>query len=412
MRKSILLVVIAFFLSFGIASAQQSIKLGWIGPLTGPSAESGIADKQGCIMAMDEWNKSGGVELKKLNKKLPVEIIFEDAQSKPEIGVSLGEKLILRDKVNVLLGDAFNSSVTMAVMELAPKYRMPVMSIESVSAEISKKIKDNPEKYKYFWKGMYGSTAYGKNIFSLYQFLIENNMLNPKNKSIVMIIEDTDYGRSNAAEIKDRFEKIGWNIASIEIVPLGYTDFYPQLNKIAALDPDILVSCFVSVSSGVAFVKQFQEVGIKASHTALYYPSRPEFLDQAGEYANYLLWIQSVYFDPKNNKAQGEFVKKYEDRFSTKANLDAALGYDGINNVLDSLKRAGSLEPDDIISAIAKLDRDGIIGRYVFDTENHEIKDGPDYIALPGAQIINKENIYIWPKKFANGEYKDQPWMK
>jgi branched-chain amino acid transport system substrate-binding protein len=198
----------------------------------------------------------------------------------------------------------------------------------------------------------------------------------------------------------------------METVPLAHTDFYPQLNKIAALKPDILVSCFVSVSSGVAFVKQFQEVGIKASHTALYYPSRPEFLDQAGEYSNYLLWIQSVYFDPKNNETQAEFVKKYEKKFKSKANLDAALGYDGIYNVLDSVKRAGSLDPNDIIEALRKLDREGIIGRYVFDPENHEIKDGPEYIPLPGAQIINGEAIYIWPKKFANGEYKAQPWTK
>ena len=125
--------------SICLAGAPKEIRIGVTAPLTGPAAEAGVALKQGMIMAVEEWNAKGGIQVKEAGKKLPVKILIEDCQSKPEIGVSVGEKLITRDKVHMLLGDAFHSSVTMAVMELAPKYGLPVMSVEPVSVEIAKK---------------------------------------------------------------------------------------------------------------------------------------------------------------------------------------------------------------------------------------------------------------------------------
>ena len=135
------------------------MKIGITAPLTGPAAEAGVALKQGFIMAVEEWNAKGGVMLKEFNQKVPVEVLIEDCQSKPEVGVAIAEKLFTRDKVDVLLGDAFHSSVTMAIMELAPKYGKPIMSVEPVSEEIAKKVASNPKRYWNFWKGDWGSTG-------------------------------------------------------------------------------------------------------------------------------------------------------------------------------------------------------------------------------------------------------------
>ena len=96
------------------AAPPKAIKIGITAPLTGPAAEAGVALKQGFILAMEEWNAKGGVMLKEFNKKIPVEVLIEDCQSKPEVGVSVAEKLFTRDKVDVLLGDSFHSSVTMS----------------------------------------------------------------------------------------------------------------------------------------------------------------------------------------------------------------------------------------------------------------------------------------------------------
>ena len=395
----------------GLAGAPDEIRIGVTAPLTGPAAEAGVALKQGIILAVEEWNAKGGIEVKEAAKKLPIKVLIEDCQSKPEVGVSVGEKLIMRDKVHMLLGDAFHSSVTMAVMELAPKYGLPVMSIEPVSLEIAKKIADNPKRYWSFWKGDWNSTAYANTIFSTYKYLLDQGLFKPKNKTVVFLVEDTDYGRSNAENASELFTGIGWETLAIETVALGYTDFYPQLSKFKAMDPDILVTVFTPLSSGVAYAKQFKEVGMKCSHFAIYYPLRPEFIEQAGEAAESLMWSPLI-VDPVNNPQHKAFADKIQKRWDVTLTNDHGSGYDGINNALDAIQRAGSLEPKAIVEALSKLDKSGVLGRYVFDQPTHTVKDGEDYLPVSAAQIQNGKSKVFWPPAMAATEYQAPAWLQ
>lgn len=393
------------------ATAPKAIKIGITGPLTGPAAEAGVALKQGFILAMEEWNAKGGVMLKEFNQKVPVEVIIEDCQSKPEVGVSVAEKLFTRDKVDVLLGDSFHSSVTMAIMELAPKYGKPIMSVEPVSEEITKKIASNPKRYWNFWKGDWGSTAYADSVFSTYRYLEKQGVFKSKTQKIAFVVEDTDYGRSNAEKTKELFTSIGFQSVAMETVPLGHTDFYPQLGKLKSLGADVLMSVFTPLSSGVALAKQFQEVGLKAYHHAIYFPLRPEFVSQAGKAADYLMW-SPLMIDPVNVPKHKEFAEAIKKRWNVVMNSDHASGYDGLNNILDSIERAGSLEPKKVVEALSKLDWKGISGRYVFEQSNHQIKAGEDFIPVPAAQIVEGKSQIIWPAALASGKFQLPPWLK
>jgi len=401
---------LAVMLTVSNAASPDEIRIGATAPLTGPAAEAGVALRQGIILAVEEWNAQGGILIKEAGKKLPIKVMIEDSQQKPEVGVSMGEKLITRDKVHFLMGDTFASSVTMAMMELAPKYGIPMMSVEPVSAEIAKKIGSNPERYWSFWKGDWNSDAYANTIFSTYKFLMEKGLFKPRNKTIAFIVEDTDYGRSNAEKASQLFSGIGWKTVANETVALGYTDFYPQLSKIKTLDPDILVTVFTALASGVAHSKQFHEVGLKASQFAIYYPLRPEYREQAGKAGEGLLW-SPLNFDPANNPKHKELADKVQKRWNVTANSDHASGYDGVTNVLDAIERAGTLDPKAIVAALSKLDRRGYFGRYVFDQKTHTIMDGEDYLPVPAAQIQDGKHVLIWPPAMAAGPYKPQPWL-
>jgi branched-chain amino acid transport system substrate-binding protein len=410
---SVLFVFLFFCIASPVpaASAPKAVKIGVTAPLTGPAAEAGVAMKQGFILAMEEWNAKGGVMLKDFNQKVPVEVIIEDCQSKPEVGVTVAEKLFTRDKVDVLLGDAFHSSVTMAIMELAPKYGKPIMSVEPVSEEIAKKVASNPKRYWNFWKGDWGSTGYADSVFSTYRFLEQKGLFKSKTNKIAFIVEDTDYGRSNAEKTKELFAGMGIQSVAMETVALGNTDFYPQLGKLKNLGPDMLMTVFVSLSSGVALTKQFQEVGLKAYHHAIYYPLRPEFIPQAGKSADHLVW-STLLVDPENNSKHKEFGERIKKRWNVVVNSDHASAYDGLYNVLDSVQRAGSLDAKKIVEALSKLDLKGIMGRYVFEQSNHQIKHGEEFVPVPASQIIEGKHRVIWPASLAAGTFQLPPWLK
>ncbi len=394
----------------GVATAQVTeVRIGATAPLTGPAAEAGVAMRQGMEMAAEEITAKGGVKLG--DRWVPLKVLVEDNQSKAEVGVSGGEKLITRDKVHYLISDAFHSHVTMAAMELAPKYKIPVVSAQPVSEEIVKKVLSNPERYRYYWKGDFGSTAYANAFFGTVQWLIEKKHLTPRTKTVAFLVEDTDYGRSNAQRARELFEGIGWRTVAMETVPIAHSDFYPQLGKLRSENPDALMTVFTALSSGVALAKQFSELGLKAVHMAIYYPIRPEFIPQAGPAAEGLLWAP-LSFDPNAVAHQRDFARRIREKFNVVPNSDHAYGYDAIYNAVNSIERAGTVEPAKVIEAVAKLDRKGIIGRYQFDQRTHQAKDGPEFIPVPTAQIQDGKNLIVWPEGMAARKYVPQPWTK
>src|SRR6476646_11020252 len=112
------------------APAQETIKVGVIQPLTGAFAASGNYVANGAKIAADEINAKGGV----LGKKL--ERIIEDTKSNPTEAAAVAEKLIVRDKVPVLMG-ASASTATLAVMPKLMEYKVPMLVETSSSSKIT-----------------------------------------------------------------------------------------------------------------------------------------------------------------------------------------------------------------------------------------------------------------------------------
>lgn len=325
--------------------------------------------------------------------------------------MSAAQKLITNDQVNFLIGDAFASSVTIAEMDLADQYKIPMMSCEPVSGAISDKIEKNPEKYQYFWKADFSSQGYAATIFQTYAALIKNGEFKPIKKTVAFIVEDTDYGRSIAANATDLFKADGWNVIANNTVPLGNTNFSSALIKLGYDNPDVVVSVFTSVDSGVALSKQFLEQGLKSSQFAIYYPTRPAYLKGAGSAGEGLMWAPLI-FDTAQRPADKSLDEKVQAAFSTPATSDHGYGYDCMNIVLNAFKTAGTAKPEGVVKALAATDYSGILGRFVFDQKNHTAQYGPEFIPIPTAQIRDGVNVIIWPANVATAKYQVQPWMK
>src|SRR5688572_13224129 len=114
------------------AQAQATVKIGVIQPLTGSVAYNGQAYVSGAKLAIEQRNAAGGV----LGRK--IELVVEDGQCRPANSINAAEKLIQRDKVVALAG-AFCSSATAAVMPVAEKYKIPLLTGVSSKADLTEK---------------------------------------------------------------------------------------------------------------------------------------------------------------------------------------------------------------------------------------------------------------------------------
>src|SRR5256714_2120097 len=119
----------------GTALAQEPIKIGVTQPLTGAFAASGNYVVQGAKIAEDAINAEGGV----LGRK--IQLVIEDNKSNPTEAVATAEKLIVRDKVPVLMG-AWSSTLTLAIMPKLIEYSVPMLVETSSSGKIT--VSGNP----------------------------------------------------------------------------------------------------------------------------------------------------------------------------------------------------------------------------------------------------------------------------
>jgi branched-chain amino acid transport system substrate-binding protein len=116
-------------------AAANEVKIGVVLPLTGSSAEMGKLSKNGIELAINTINAQGGIKSLNGAKIVPT---FADSTGKPEIGVTEIERLIVKDKVNALLGP-YNSAVAAPTAEVAEKYSTPYMLTNAVADGILSK---------------------------------------------------------------------------------------------------------------------------------------------------------------------------------------------------------------------------------------------------------------------------------
>src|SRR5512139_179290 len=171
------------------APAQDTIKVGIVLPLTGDQAKFGEIEKQSFDLALEEINKAGGVKGKKL------EFLVEDDTGRPEVGRSVAEKLITKDKV-VMLSGGYSSSVTAAVAGVAQQNRMPFL-INTGSAD------DITEKgFDYVFRLNPAASEYSAAVEDFLTTVV-------KPKTVAILYENSKFGTSSAKAFTESCEKLG-----------------------------------------------------------------------------------------------------------------------------------------------------------------------------------------------------------
>ena len=167
--------------------AQETVKIGVIQPLTGSVAYNGQAFVAGAKLAVERRNAAGGVGGRK------IELVIEDGQCRPANSVNAAEKLIQRDKVVAVAG-AFCSSATAAVMPVAEKYKVPLLTGVSSKADLTDK------GMQYFFRSAETDRLMSKTFSKI---LADKLQL----KSVAYIGVNDDWGRGGVEDFSKDMER-------------------------------------------------------------------------------------------------------------------------------------------------------------------------------------------------------------
>jgi branched-chain amino acid transport system substrate-binding protein len=350
------LVALGALLLAGPAAAQDTIKIGVTQPLTGAFAASGNYVAQGAKLAEEEINKAGGV----LGKK--IELIVEDNKSNPTEAVATAEKLIVKDKVPVMLG-AWSSTLTLAVMPKLEEYKVPMLVETSSSGKIT--VAGNPYIFRISPTSEMEAKAFTPLVKTLgiktADFLATNN----------------DFGLGASKEFSEMAKKEGVTVGVMETMDPKATDFSAQLAKIKASGSDTLFVT-TAVEQITLILKQAKDQQLTARIITTGGSNSPDqLIAQAGDAANGSYHL--VFFTPwfpeavKNPDIAKKFVALWNDKkYNVGGLTEGFRGWDGVHVIVEGIKAAGKAEPEAITKALWGVKVKGINGDIAF------IKQGPE----------------------------------
>jgi len=335
------------------ALAQDVVTIGAAAPLTGPRANLGRYFKQGVELAVDEINKDGGV----LGK--PLKVVFEDDQAdNPNVAINAVNKLVKMHKVTAFVGPHFS------VAQLATQ---KIYCDVAVSVTGASGVPVTSNNCKTVLRNRANDNLQAK-------ALVEYARNNLKIDKLGVLSINDDFGKAGAQRVIQQIEAAGLKPIRVESHNPEDKDFSAQLGRLR--DAGVgLVIMWTHDNEAALIVRQAKQLGLTmkfAGSTSLSQPVFVKLAADAGEGA-----LSSSDFVPGNpDLAVQDFVKKYQTRTKTEAELYAATYYDATWLLAKAMNLAKSTEPAKIREAFAKVSHKGVLAEYRCEANgdcNHQI---------------------------------------
>ena len=365
---------VAVGLGLSAPAGAEELRIGYLAPLTGGLAQTGIDMRDGFLLYLDQHgNKLGGMDVK---------LIIEDEQGKGDVAVTKAKKLVLQDKVHILIGGVL-ASTGYALAPVSTELKtMYIPSIPAADDLTQRQLKNFPYLIRTSWSSSQPHHPLG-------QWACDQGY-----KKVVTIAADYAFGYEVVGGFQKAFEDCGGKIIQKIWPPLGAKDFGPFIPTIKA-DTDAVFSLMVGPMPA-QFIKQMRGAGFKkpiiGGGTSYDEFVLPFMGDEAiGDVS--ALHYSAALDTPKN----AAFVKAYRTRFNKVPSYYSENNYTTAQWLDEALKKAGGKwpGPEELIKLMVGIKLDSVRGPISFDENRNPI-----------------QNIYIKKveKKKMFGYEKDELW--
>jgi branched-chain amino acid transport system substrate-binding protein len=333
------------------ASAQAPIKIGFMAELSGPQGALG-QDQYDAFMMVVERNggKLGGV---------PVQVLREDSQLKPDVATQIVQKLIEKENVPIITGITF-SNVMMAVHKPITEKGVFLIGSNSGPAPIAG-AQCSPFQFIVSWQNDNQAEVVGK-------YATDKGY-----KKVIGMAPNYQAGKDFVNGFKRMYK--GEMVDEI-YTPLNQPDFSAELAQVAAAKPDA-VYVFYPGGLGVNFVRQYQQAGLLGK-IPLLSSSTTDGSTLPAQKETALGVISGTFWGPDfNNPANRQFVDEFEKKFNRIPSQYAAQSYDAAQ-LLDSAiaKVKGNVADKPAFRAALKAaDFKSVRGNFKFGANQFPVQD-------------------------------------
>ena len=292
------------------AGAQQPVKIGFISTFSGPTAVIGNDMRNSFELALDHLGRKMGGK--------PVEVIYEDDQQKPEVGVQKSQKLVESDKVDFVIGYIW-SNVLLASLKPVVDSQTFLISANAGPSQIAGE-QCSPYFFSTSWQNHQTPQAMGT-------YMTQKGV-----KTAFLIGPNYAAGKDMLTGVRTTFkgQVIGEELTKWP----DQLDFSTELSKVRAAKPEA-VFVFYPGAAGVQFLTQYAQSGLKGQiplYTAFTVDAitLPLQKDLALGVPGAQQWVNDL-----PNDANKKFVADYKAKYKSSPSFYGAQTYDAVG-LIDS----------------------------------------------------------------------------
>lgn len=362
----------------GTDSGTGDIIIGHVASLSGDTATFGTSCDEGIQLALDEVNKTGVLNGRK------IQVITLDDRSLPDEAKTATELLITNRKAIAILGE-IASSRSIAMAPVCEDSKIPMLSPGSTNPKVT--VDASGQVYGYVFRNCFIDPFQGE---SMARFAMDELKLK---RFAFLYPVNSDYGVGLRQYVRDYLDKAGAQVVADE----GYTektdtDFSAQLTKIKGTKPEAIFVTGYYTEAGL-IAQQARQLGINVPLIGGDGWDSDQTVKIGGPAVEGCFFTN--HYSPDEERPEVKvFVDGYKAKFNGKVpDAMAIIGYDAMKIMADAINRAGNAEPDKIRDALAATrDFPGASGRTTID-ENHNAKKAIVVIEIKGGRFTYRTRI-------------------
>lgn len=351
MKRTLLWTLLA--LAAGGANAADVVKIGFIGPLTGPDAHWG-KDNQNCAQLAIETLNSKGIKIN--GKAVQFTLVSQDDQEDPKQSTLAAQRLI-DDGINAVVGP-FVSGTTIPASRIINQAGVPQFSV-AVNATYTSLGYDNAFRLSAIDTRMGPAIA---------QYAL--NEL--KTRRIAIVDDRTAYSQGLADKFDAEIKRLGGQVVRREYTTPGQNNLSPIVTAIKAAKPD-LVFVAVSDSQAAPFALQMKQLGLSTKVLSGDMIQTDTFIKLSGR--NGEGFMAAVAGNVLESRPQGvEFMKRYQQKYGKLPLSYGPQHYDAVMLAATAMQQANTIDPVKVKAALKKMTYEGVNATYRFDAKGDLVK--------------------------------------
>jgi branched-chain amino acid transport system substrate-binding protein len=418
------IVVVSLLLAGCMEQQEEAVKIGVVAPLTGGASTTGNDIWQSAVLAADEINAQGGVNVNGV--MMQITLVKGDTATSPDGGVKVVTKLIVEDEVDLLVG-GFSSGITYADSVVAAEYHVPFIVTGASSPVITHRTDIDTS---YFFHHCPTTDDYGESTTLFVDEIVKPAIYERFDFSedrplrMAVLYQDSAYGQGVYDGITKTIEAYGLNIelVAVEKFKMSETDYRTILTTMKAAEPDVLYPAAFLNEQTLIVAQGRRDVGLDTIYLSVECNDDPDYytgVERWGEYS-----IQESRFGPYAIPAGPlqETVVTFRDDFEAKwgvpPSMMGASTYEGVYIAAEAVKNAGTLDKAEIRDALAEIE----MPQMVEGMKNGMITFTPDYreskFELYMQQLIWDDSVgetrpkIVWPDSVKETDFVLPDWYK